>query len=372
MGLMGLARRAGAARGAYMADIEAYNRGRQAILDQRAQEAHDKNMALTQQNMDNSLAAAQRAQEAHEQNMALTKQNMALTQQKMDNSLASARRAAYFHELRERAFNELPEEQKKMVLFGFNATANPENPGRNPGNPGRNPGNANGGKPPVSDAMWIKRAEAISPGMMETEFNNQFFDTDDKIQKRTGGDRATFMKNMADAYRAHILNYRENAMPLSDFIRDYAGKYRFWDKYDLERLIKARDSKETYGHWWTGYRTAEQEYARRNPAFFKDQNRLIREIDTGLTSLFGNVNGVPNFSYITKHNKNVVRFFDYYRQKGKDQRNAIFYAMVRDHAVRNNLDYRKIINAVSHSGIKFTPENFYRLLEKYSSSEYMK
>jgi hypothetical protein len=327
MGLLGIARRAGAARGAYMAELENYHRQRQGLYDDMAlrrfgmdQQRFDMDRRKFNEDLIDREAQRKRDAEKHQWAGEQHKDNLSTNLYRRDalraqtaehNAKAKAaeeagKRAAEIHQNFTTPYNGLMLEfakgrQKGQELANEAAEIN-NNFYRNAG-PMRQMGRmgtrtntdqygqtqaVRGGaaaKPAVSDARLKAVAEAVTPEQMQMAFGRKFYDTDANIQKRTGMSRDQLMKTLSDQYRSHILAAGENAMNEDDFIRQAVGKYGFWDRDDLGRLMTsmndARSKNPTkHGFGWFGFgrRNAEEEYARRNPAFYKQQKALIEEI----------------------------------------------------------------------------------------------
>ena len=383
MGLLGLARRAGAARGAFMMEQEMYNRGRQEMLDQMARNKAAQESALLRQRMANAAAGEQRAQAAFNSNQGWLSKERANTELGWKNAAAD-RALKLKNDAEDRALklerdriaaeqqqdlnDQQIEAQENQLEAYSRLTPQQQAVAQYPGlwrmaaldagkygvtaKGGTSRGTAAAGKPPISDSLLKANAETVTPERMQLAFNRKFYDTDAKIEARTGMKRDQFMKTLADQYRAHVLSARENAMDEDDFIRQAVGQYGFWDKHDLGRLTNAmRDTKKRHGFGWFGLarRNEEEEYARRNPAFYKQQKQMIGEIDNGVKAFTGKDDAALADSI--KMNRNAVRIFDSYRKNGLSAGDAVIYAVLHDYAKRNNLDANAIIdNFRKHPG----------------------
>ncbi len=342
MGLLGIARGAGRARGAYMAEMENYHRQRQGLYDDMAlrrfgmdqqrfdmdrrkfnedlvdREAKRKRDAETHQwagetHKDNlttniyrrdALRAQERSHNAQTQAVEnRTKREdeiyknytspynglmLELAKGRLDaqdysneqNEINRQRQNAIYNQ-RMAAMNRMsPQERDNYLLYG----ANRYNPSLAQMT-GTRSGRKSAGKPAVSDTRLKAAAKAVTPEQMQMAFSQQFYDTDDNILKKTGMKRDQFIRTLADQYRAHILSAGENMMSEDDFIRQAAGRFGFWDRDDLGRLMTsmndARSKNPTkHGFGWFGFgrRNAEEEYARRNPAFYKKQRQIIDDV----------------------------------------------------------------------------------------------
>lgn len=327
MGLRGIARRAGAARGAYMAEMENYHRQRQGLYDDMAlrrfgmdQQKFDMDRKKFQNDLADREIKNKRDAELHQwagethrsklRNDIYNRSNLS-AQEKWHDAQTQAlenrtKRDDEIYKNYTSPYNGLMLEMMKGRLdaqdlaneaaeinnnfYRNAAAAGTMGPmGRmgtrtNTNQYGQTQAVRGGAaaKPAVSDARLKAVAEAVTPEQMQMAFNRKFYDTDANIQKRTGMSRDQLMKTLSDQYRSHILSAGENMMSEDDFIRQAAGRFGFWDRDDLGRLMKSiidAKSENPTKHGMYGFRrNAEEEYARRNPAFYKKQRQIIDDV----------------------------------------------------------------------------------------------
>ena len=367
MGLMGLARRAGRARGAYMAAQEEYRRNREAMLDRRQDRLDQSLLNMRRQQMGISAAGERRAQAAFDANQKWLAEQQSNTRLgwKRDaerfgwDKAAEARKQAKFEQnqkaaaakldaanaaqtQRKQVWDMMSDDERIAAVYPYSryaglpgmvngANNRPDRPNRtyrqNAGTDGATREAGNGaGKPVISDNLLKANAEAVTPERMQMAFSRKFYDTDENIQKRTGMKRDQFMKTLADQYKAHILSAGANAMNEDDFIRQAVGRYGFWDVDDLGRLWNAMNdagsanpTKHGFGWFGLGRRNAEEEYARRNPAFYKQQKALITDV--------AGIEGIdPDIKIKSLRNPVFVRNYRMGRERGLAPAAAFRYA----------------------------------------------
>ena len=330
MGLRGMARRAGAARGAYMAEMENYHRQRQGLYDDMAlqrfgmdQQRFDMDRRKFKEDLiDRETQRKQKAEEhqwageLHKDNLTtnIYRRDALRAQERQHNAQTQAvenrtKREDENYKNYTIPYNGLMLEWAKgrvdaqdqtieannLALDAAKKNAQTGTMGGPMGQMGRMgtrtptrqvPGNPllqSGGTSvkPASDTRIKASAEAVTPGQMKLAFNRKFYDTDANIQKRTGMSRNELMEAIAGKYRSHINSAGVNAMDEDDFIRQELGRYGFWDIDDLGRLMNsinnARSNKPTLHGFWES-RNDEEEYARRNPAFYKKQKQIIDDV----------------------------------------------------------------------------------------------
>ncbi len=365
MGLRGIARRAGAARGAYMAELENYHRQRQGMLDDMARQRFDMDRRKFREDLIDREAKRKRDAELHQWKGEEHKDNLSTNIYKRDALRAQERQQNAKTQAVENRDKRDEENQKNYVapynglmlelmkgrldaqdltneaaeinnnFYRNAAAAGTMGPMGRMGRMGTRTNTdqygqtqaVRGGaaaKPAVSDVRLKAAAEAVTPEQMQMAFGRKFYDTDANIQQRTGMSRDQFMKTLSDQYRSHILAAGENAMNEDDFIRQAAGRFGFWDRDDLGRLMTsindARSNKPTMHGMWGFRRNDEEEYARRNPAFYKDQRRMIKDVMA--------IEGIdPQIKNQALRNPVFVRHYRMATEKGLSPDKAFLYGV---------------------------------------------
>lgn len=372
MGLRGIARRAGASRGAYMAELENYHRQRQGMLDDMAlrrfgmdQQRFDMDRRKFKEDLIDRETQRKQKAEAHQWAGELHKDNMTTNTYRRDALKAQERQ----HNAKTQALEskaKRDEENQKNYVTPYNglmlelmkgridaqdlaneaaeinnnfyrnaAAAGTMGPMGRMGRIGTRTNTDQYGKtqavrggaavkPAVSDARLKAAAEAVTPEQMQMAFGRKFYDTDANIQQRTGMSRDQLMKTLSDQYRSHILAAGENAMNEDDFVRQAVGRYGFWDRDDLGRLMTsindARSNKPTMHGFYGFRRNDEEEYARRNPAFYKDQRKMIDDVFA--------IQGIdPQIKNMALRNPVFVRHYRMATEKGLSPDKAFLYGV---------------------------------------------
>ena len=401
MGRYRLAKRAGAARGAYMADMEMYNRGRQAALDQIARDNAAQLAEMRRQQMGFAANAEQRAaaeeqraadQFARNQKWNTQKQAWAeedrkrnLAQEAEDRKMKERLNNAQLDQIQARTdYIDSQTDQNDVKTDILNtagtqpgylprmtgrpaagmprAAENGNNPAAQPptGNPFANNPTPQG---KVSDSQRNKTADHVNPRLIDNALSDEFSDADAHIEKLTGKSPEDWKSNIAAGYQFYVS--QGGTLDPIDYARMRAKEIGLPSKYDLRPLHNAMNDKKKYGFGAYGMKkwTMESKYARQNPKIYEKQKQLIDNINTGSADLFGNGKYAVTFSHDIQKNPDLVRSFAKYIKAGKSNEDAIIYSQMEKYAKENNLNLNAMIGYVTKTPSR--KSNFVNAIKKH-------
>jgi len=371
MGLIGMARRAGAAKGAYLAAQEAYHRQRQGMLDDitrqrfeldKAKHAQDMTVSKNTEarnaekhafNMASGKAKEEREAAKHAQDMTVSKnteaRNAALFNQgqedrknfiipanqarldAMDRANEQAERNLQrqddLYNRRMAAMNRMSQQDRDNYLLYGAGKYNPSlvkmaQSGRRSAAPAA--------KPPFSDTRIENIAAHATPEQMRDTFDQVYNITEKDMQRKTGKTRDQFFKDVNDAYAEHIRIHGSNAMTRHQFLEQYEKQYAFRPIHDLNKYMDASNEDaakkpSAMGNWFREYIYGKPygtyHYAKKNPTIVGKQEKLTADIITG----FGGKPNAQNIALI--RNPQFVKKFMAARNKGLSPQDAVKFVL---------------------------------------------
>ncbi|MBO4633274.1 MAG: hypothetical protein J5858_15250 [Lentisphaeria bacterium] len=382
MGLIGMARRAGAARGAYLAAQEAYHRQRQGLYDDMARQRFDMdrrefNYDLADRDILNQRNAERFKWETQNQKNKETE----FSQGQEDRKIKNQREAERFkwaqqnQQNQQTEFNQRQEDRKNFTIPANQAKLNAINRaneqaeinlqrqnslynqriaamnrmspqerdnyllyGANRYNPslaqmtvkGNKTASASSSKPPFSDTRIENVAAHATPDQMRDAFDQVYNITEKDMRRKTGKTRDQFFKDVNDAYAEHIRTQGANAMTRQQFLEQYQKQYGFRPIYDLNKYMDAKNEDKAnkpsaMGNWWReniyGKPYGTYHYQRKNPTIYKKQ----QELEADIVSAFGGKPSAQTMALI--RDPKFVKEFQKARMQGLSPQNAVQFVL---------------------------------------------